>query len=139
MSHNTPAKTVVFISYAREDSDLAERLYNELKKAGFKPWLDKHNIIAGLDWKEQIMNAIENSRFFLPLFSATSVKKIGYVQNEFKYALEVFKRYPPGIIFYIPVRLDDCDIPYDKLDSIHRADLFPQDKWKEGVYVLYGL
>ena len=71
MSDNDPAKTAVFISYAREDSDSAERLYNELKKTGFKPWLDKYNIIAGQDWKEEIMDAIENSsRYFIPLFSS---------------------------------------------------------------------
>jgi hypothetical protein len=133
MNGNNPANTAVFISYAREDSDSAERLYNELKNAGFKPWLDKHNVIAGQDWKKEIRNAIENSRYFVPLFSSSSVKKIGYIQNEFKYALEVFERYPPGIIFYIPVRLDDCDIPYDELDSIQRVDLFPDSKWKEGV------
>ncbi len=49
MSDNEPAKTVVFISYAREDFTHAERLYNELKKAGFEPWLDKHNLIPGQD------------------------------------------------------------------------------------------
>jgi predicted esterase len=71
MSDNDPAKTAVFISYAREDSDSAERLYNELKKTGFKPWLDKYNINAGQDWMEEIMDAIENSsRYFIPLFSS---------------------------------------------------------------------
>ena len=34
------------------------------------------------------------------------------------------------------MRLDDCEIPYTELDSIHRADLFPVDNdtvWKVGV------
>jgi hypothetical protein len=72
----------------------------------------------------------------IPLFSKTSVEKIGYVQSEFKFALEVLKRYPPDKIFYIPIRLDECEIPYRELKSIHRADLFPindDNVWKERV------
>ena len=40
------------------------------------------------------------------------------------------------MIFYIPVRLDDCEIPYKELKPIHHADLFPIDNdniWKEGI------
>jgi hypothetical protein len=40
------------------------------------------------------------------------------------------------VIFCIPVRLDDCDIPYKELKSIHCADLFPVDDdniWIEGI------
>ncbi len=133
MSDNDAANTAVFISYAREDSKYAERLYNELKKAGFKPWLDKHNLVAGQNWENEIENAIRKSRYFIPLFSNRSVKKIGYIHNEFKFALEVFKRYPPNMIFAIPVRLDNCEIPYAELKPIHHADLFPEEKWKEGI------
>ena len=47
-----------------------------------------------------------------------------------KFALEVFRRYPQNAIFYIPVRLDDCKIPYEELKSIHHVDLFPE--WDDG-------
>ena len=129
-------ENTVFISYASEDFQQADRLYKDLKHAGLNPWLDKHNLLPGKNWEDEIENAIGQSRYFIPLFSKTSVEKIGYVQSEFKFALEVLKRYPPNKIFYIPVRLDDCEIPYKELDSIYRADLFPVDNdnvWKEGV------
>jgi hypothetical protein len=51
--------------------------------------------------------------------------------NEQRFASEVLKKYPPNKIFYIPVRLDDCEIPYRELKPMHRADLFPV--WKEGL------
>jgi hypothetical protein len=54
-----------------------------------------------------------------------SVRKIGEVQDKLKFALEVFRTFPPGEIFVIPVRLDDCDIPYEELRHIHYVDLFP--------------
>jgi len=126
----------VFISYAREDYNAAKRLRKDLKDAGLNPWLDKEELLPSQDWKNQIEDAISKSRYYMPLFSKTSVAKIGYVQSEFKFALEVFKRYPPNKILYIPVRLDDCEIPYTDLKSIHHADLFPLDDnnvWNKGV------
>jgi TIR domain len=65
----------VFISYAREDYGIAERLYNDLKRAGLDPWLDKKKILGGQHWKKEIREAIRNSAYFIPLFSSTSVKK----------------------------------------------------------------
>jgi TIR domain len=102
---------MVFISYAREDSNAAKRLRKDLRDAGLNPWLDKEELLPGQNWENQIEDAISRSRYFIPLFSKTSVEKIGYVQSEFKFALDVLKRYPPNKIFYIPVRLDDCEIP----------------------------
>jgi hypothetical protein len=129
-------ENTVFISYAREDFDAARRLCNDLRSAGLNSWLDKEEILPGQNWENQIEDAISKRRYFIPLFSKTSVQKIGYVQSEFKFALDVLKSYPPNKIFYIPVRLDDCEIPYRELKSIHRADLFPIDDdsvWKDGV------
>jgi hypothetical protein len=121
----------VFISYAREDFEAAKKIYADLHKAGFSPWLDKKNLIPGQNWEQEIQDAISESRYFIALFSTTSVKKIGFLHHEFKFALDVFKRYPPGMIFYIPVRLDECEIPYKELKPIHHADLFPD--WDDGI------
>jgi tetratricopeptide (TPR) repeat protein len=129
-------ENTVFISYAREDFQKADRLYNDLKNAGLNPWLDEHNLLPGQNRRDEIENAISKSRYFIPLFSKTSVEKIGYVQSEFKFALDVLKSYPPNKIFYIPIRLDDCEILYKELEPIHRADLFPVDDdsvWRKGV------
>ncbi len=71
----------VFISYAREDSEASERLYNALKHAGLTPWRDKDIIKPGQNWKIAIRKAIKSSRYFIPLFSSKSVEKIGYVQK----------------------------------------------------------
>lgn len=124
-------ENTVFVSYAREDSDAAKKLYNDLKGAGLNPWLDKECLIAGQNWKLSIKNAIKKSRYFIPLFSSTSVEKRGYIQKEFKYALEVFDEFPESQIFVIPVKLDECEIPYDTLKDIEYVDLFPQ--WEDGV------
>ncbi len=121
----------VFISYAREDSEEAERLYKDLKNAGARPWMDKEEIRAGTHWKLAISKAIKNNRYFMPLFSSKSVSKVGYVNKEIKYALDTLDNYPENAIRIIPVRLDDCEMPFERLEDIHYADLFPD--WNSGV------
>jgi hypothetical protein len=124
----------VFISYAREDPEHAERLYKDLKKAGLIPWRDKDAIRPGENWKIAIRTAIKNSRFFIPLFSSNSVEKIGYIQKEFKYALDIFDKFPENKVYIIPVRLDDCQIP-EKLEEIQYVDLFPD--WNKGLNQIF--
>lgn len=84
----------VFISYAREDEKAARRLYNDLKSRGLNPWLDKESLLPGQNWENEIRKAIKKSRYFIPLFSSTSVEKRGYIQKEFKYALDVLDEFP---------------------------------------------
>ena len=129
------SNSTVFISYAREDARHAEKLYNDLKNAGVKPWRDKDSLKAGENWKVAISKAIKNSRYFIPMFSSNSVDKIGYVQAEFKYAIEALDRYPESGIYIIPVRLDNCEISYEKLESLTYADLFPD--WDKGLKQIF--
>ncbi len=121
----------VFISYAKEDFDEAKKLYAELRAAGLDPWLDKESLLAGTNWQRGIKNAIDNSMYFIPLLSSNSVKARGFVQKEFKFALEKLEEIPESDIFVIPARLDDCNIPYDKLKDLHYIDLFPS--WEKGI------
>jgi len=52
----TPAeKPGIFISYARSDSSaLAEELVEGLEVAGFRPFLDRHDIAAAEDWEARL-------------------------------------------------------------------------------------
>jgi tetratricopeptide (TPR) repeat protein len=129
---NESIRMGVFISYARQDSDAAQRLYNDLSsKTDLNPWLDKENLLPGQNWNLEIRKAIKNSGYFIALFSSESVKKRGYVQKEFKKAIDTLDEFPEGEIFAIPVRLDECEIPSEKFRRIQRVDMFPV--WDEGV------
>lgn len=115
----------VFISYAREDKDIADNIYSELMKHDIKPWIDTHCLLPGAPWKHAINQAILGSRYFIALLSSSSVSKVGYVQRELKEALEVLDNYPEGGIFVIPVRLDDCKPTHPRLFDLNWVDLFP--------------
>jgi hypothetical protein len=89
-------KVKIFISYARENADVALRLYHDLKSNSIEPWLDTKSIAPGQRWKNAIRQAIKDYDFFLPLFSSAMNAKTGYVQIELNDAIEQLKQISPG-------------------------------------------
>ena len=124
-------KEIIFLSYAREDIEIAERIYNDLSKLGFNIWFDKKSLLAGQKWKIEIKKAIKNSSHFLALLSPRSVSKRGFVQKELKEALELLDEFPESDIFLIPVRLEECNPSHERLYELHWVNLFPS--YKKGI------
>ena len=114
----------VFISYAREDFNVAKDVYDALAKFELiKPWLDQESLLPGNDWKDEILNVIEKSRFIIILLSNNSIDKRGFFQSEIKEAIKRFSDYPDNDIYLIPVRIDKCNPPRD-IQDIQYLDLF---------------
>ena len=115
----------VFLSYSSTDHDVVYSLYKRLESDGFKPWIDREDLLPGQNWRREIERAIESSHSTIVCLSERSVGRSGYVQKEIKLALDVLDRQPEGAMFLLPVRLDNCVIP-DRLKHIHYAD------WDDG-------
>lgn len=107
----------VFISYAREDLEMAKRIYNDLKLASIHSWMDEFDLSPGEHWENTINTRIEQSNVFLAIMSPKSLGKRGYVQSELRQAIE---RNRP----FIGVRIKKCKLPR-KLQNINHIDLFP--------------
>jgi hypothetical protein len=116
----------IFLSYAREDKEKVENLYQELTNAGFKPWMDTKDLLPGEKWESIIQQAIRNSDFFLLCLSKNSVKKRGYFQREKKTALDILQEMLDDDIYLIPIRLEECEVPSD-LRNYQWVDLFAED------------
>lgn len=101
----------IFISYAKEDLIFADKLYDFLENYGFKPWLDKRKLLPGQLWKLEIQKALKDANYVILLLSEISVQKRGYVQREFKYALEYFEEKLEDDIYLIPVKINKCEAP----------------------------
>ncbi len=115
----------VFLSYAKEDSKTAHKLYNDLKKAGITVWMDNKDILPGENWKTKIVKAIKDSTYFFALLSSRSDLKKGYVQKELKIALDLLDQYPKSETFIIPIRLDSFEPTDERLHDLQWVDLFP--------------
>jgi hypothetical protein len=125
----------IFLCHASEDKAAVEAIYGRLKAFGYKPWLDKRDLLPGQRWRLEIPKAIRASDYILIFLSKTSVAKRGYVQEEFKLALEVLRSIPEGTIYAVPVRLNDCPIP-DQFEDLHWCNLFEADGFE---YLLRAL
>ena len=122
----------VFISYAREDSSAADRLFDTLAlHPELDPWLDRKKLQPGDDWKRVLLKNLDESDFVLVLLSSHSVRKTGFVQREIREAIDRALIRPPDQRFIIPVRLNDCSPLHDELSKLHYLDLFPD--WSIGV------
>jgi hypothetical protein len=79
----------VFISYAREDRDLAGMTFDALRKANFDPWLDTDALTGGELWDQRIRDELDATDFTLVLYSpALSRKTDSYVNKEIALARE---------------------------------------------------
>jgi hypothetical protein len=121
----------VFIAYGAEDEPMAARLYEDLNRDGFRPWMDVRKLLAGQNWPRAIEAAIESSDFFVACFSGNSVRKKGGFQSELRYALDCARRVPLDEIYIVPLRLDDCAVPRIIQHELQYIDLFPD--WDAGV------
>jgi tetratricopeptide (TPR) repeat protein len=99
-----------------------------LSDAGFKPWMDKKDILPGEDWESCIQRVIRRSDFFLVCLSINSVSRRGFLQKEIKYALDIWQEKLESDIYLIPARLEDCEVP-ESLRRFQWVNLFEGDGW----------
>ena len=116
----------------REDSQKVDRLQQALEAAGVVVWRDTANLWPGEDWRVKIRRAItDNALVFIVCFSLASISRSKSYQNEeLTLAIEQIRLRPPDDPWLIPVRLDECEIPYREIGagrtitSFQHADLF---------------
>src|SRR5215469_570524 len=116
----------VFLSYAHADANRVQPIYERLKREGYKPWMDKFDIVPGEDWRRTIEIAIRRCDFFLALLSTNSSNRRGIIQTEFRDALEKAKEMLQSDIYLIPVRLEVCEVP-DYFTERQWVDVFEDD------------
>jgi hypothetical protein len=115
-----------FLCHGTEDKTAVRALYALLKKGGFQPWLDEKDIGPGEDWKRAISQAVREADVVLVCLSRTSTAKIGFVNTEIRYALDRADQMPEGVVYIIPLRLDDCILP-DRLSQWQAVDTWSLD------------
>jgi hypothetical protein len=117
----------VFISYAREDADLASRLFAALQKEYFDPWLDNEKLQGGENWDLHIKQDLGQSDFTLLVYSkAFCAKRDGYVNTEMNLAIERATQVRGS--FLIPLRTFDIT-PAERVSELgkyNEMDLRPE-------------
>lgn len=101
-SANRPVATV-FISHATQDRKMAVKLADELNSHNIRTLLPHQELLVGDDIAEKTRTLIEQSDFFVPLFSAASRESV-FFSTELAHATS-------NAIPILPVVLGDSEIP----------------------------
>jgi CheY-like chemotaxis protein len=117
----------IFLSYTKPNRDAVKALYRRLQMSGYLPWMDVFDIVGGEEWETAVRVAIRETDFVVVCLSHDSVGRRSFYQTEIGIALKILDEQPPGKIFLIPTRLDDCKVPYERLKALNWIDLFEDD------------
>ena len=113
----------VFLCHCCTDKPKVRELYRFLVEIGASVWFDEESLVPGQDWRMEIEQAVRTSDLVVVCLSASAVDRVGYVQKEIQIALDVADEQPEGLIFIIPTRLEECDVPA-RLARWQWVDLF---------------
>jgi TolB-like protein/Flp pilus assembly protein TadD len=107
----------VFLSYASEDAEAAERVASALRAAGVEVWFDKSELRGGDAWDRQIRGQIRDCALFVPIISANSqARPEGYFRLEWDLADQRTHLMGRNRAFVIPLCMDatrerEADVP----------------------------
>lgn len=119
----------IFLSYEISDRPEVVQLYEGLLERGFLPWMDIKSIVGGKKWEPKIHEAIRNTDYFILCLSAQSLlkskKRSGVMRKEIEQALSRQEGLPDETVFFIPVRLEECEIPppFDRFQWINSYEV----------------
>ena len=114
----------VFLSYASEDLPQAQRIREDLERAGVDVWFDKADLERGDEYELKIKRNIEKCSLFVPVISRNCLTpKRRFFRIEWSHAQSVALQVPPSMQFILPVAVDDTspDEPFlpEKWSRLH--------------------
>jgi TolB-like protein/Tfp pilus assembly protein PilF len=97
----------VFLSYASQDAEAAQRICDALRAAGIEVWLDKSELRGGDAWDRSIRQQIHNCALFVPIISQHTHERLeGYFRREWKLAVDRTHDMAEVKAFLVPVVID---------------------------------
>ena len=113
----------VFLCHSSCDKPAVRKLYQRLQTCNVDPWFDEESLLPGQDWEQEIRKAVRKTDVVIVCLSRGSISKVGFVQKEIKLALEAYDEQPEGIIFLIPLKMEECEVP-ERLKHLHSVNYF---------------
>ncbi len=119
------ASKAIFLSYASQDAQAAQRICDALRAAGVEVWFDQSELRGGDAWDQKIRRQIKDCALFVPVVSQnTQARREGYFRLEWKLAEDRTHLMAKGTPFVVPVCVDDTK-DWDALVP----DSFTQVQW----------
>jgi TolB-like protein len=104
----TETSSAVFLSYASQDAEAAQRICEALRAAGIEVWFDQSELRGGDAWDTSIRKQIKTCALFLPVISHTTHDRVeGYFRLEWKLGVDRSHLISADQAFLLPVVIDD--------------------------------
>jgi len=101
------ASHAVFLSYASQDADAAQRICEALRRAGIEVFIDQRELRGGDAWDQKIRREIHDCVLFIPIVSRHTQERLeGYFRHEWKLAIERTHHMAEQKAFLVPVVVD---------------------------------
>ena len=85
----TEPSHAVFLSYASQDAEAAQKIAEALRAADIEVFLDQSELRGGDAWDQKIRKQIKSCALFIPVIShATHDRREGYFRLEWKLAVD---------------------------------------------------
>lgn len=112
-----------FICHSSNDSEKVNKVCDWLVEHNVDVWISTEKILPGQEWEFEIKREIHTTDLVIICFTKNTVSKEGFIQTEITRALEVVERKPEGAIYLIPLRLEQCDLPF-RISKYQYVDFF---------------
>ena len=123
-------KLKVFLSHAPADEAAVRQLYDQLNAEGWiDVWLAEENVLVGHDHNLEIEKAVNESELAIVCISKSSTSQQGSVQKELRLVLEMAQNMPEGVIYIVPLKLEECEPPF-LLRSLRFGNYFEGEREK---------
>jgi TolB-like protein len=104
----TESSHAVFLSYASQDAQAAQRICGALRAAGIEVWFDQSELRGGDAWDNSIRRQIKSCALFIPVISKTTHDRDeGYFRLEWKLAVDRCHLMAAERTFLLPVVIDE--------------------------------
>jgi TolB-like protein len=121
----TESSHAVFLSYASQDAQAAQRICEALRAAGIEVWFDQSELRGGDAWDHSIRRQIKSCALFIPVISrSTHDRDEGYFRLEWKLAVDRSHLLSVNRAFLLPVVIDDT-----RDDDEQVPDRFRELQW----------
>lgn len=119
----TEPSRAVFLSYASQDAEAAQRICTALRAAGIEVWFDQSELRGGDAWDQKIRRELHDCALFMPVISANTVARHeGYFRLEWDLADQRTHMIARNRAFIVPVCVDTTpDSSADIPESFHRV------------------
>jgi TolB-like protein len=121
----TEASHAIFLSYASQDAESAQKICVALREAGIEVFLDQSELRGGDSWDQRIRREIRDCALFIPVISVNTASRLeGYFRLEWKLAVDRSHLMAAEKAFFLPVVIDAT-----QESNAHVPDRFREVQW----------